>query len=92
MRSMDDPTIVEDIYKLAKIAAEKQVKAEHWIDDVPSWCDGNATSAAAARKEASRQKRAPTPPSFWLNASKAISVALSKLRALLVQRRNPNRT
>ena len=63
MRSMDDPTIVEPIYKLAKIAAEKQVKAEHWVDDVPSWCDGTAQSAAAARKEAARQMRAPPPPS-----------------------------
>jgi hypothetical protein len=39
MRSMDDPTIVETIYKLARIAAEKQVKAEHWLGDIPDWCD-----------------------------------------------------
>jgi len=29
MRSMDDPTIIPDIYALAKIAAAKQVKPEH---------------------------------------------------------------
>ena len=92
MRSMDDPTIVEDIYKLAKIAAQKQVKAEHWVDDVPSWCDGTAQSAAAARKQALRQERAPPPPSLWLKFSKSISVALSKLRARLVRMRNPDRT
>jgi hypothetical protein len=92
MRSMDDPTIVEGIYTLAKIAAEKQVKAEHWIGDVPSWCDGNAQSAAAARKEASRQARVPAPPSLWVRSSKAISVALSKLRAALVRMRNPDRS
>jgi hypothetical protein len=92
MRSMDDPTIVEDIYKLAKIAAEKQVKAEHWVDDVPSWCDGTAQSTAAARKQAARQMRAPPPPRLWLQFSKSINVALSKLRALLVQLRNPDRT
>jgi hypothetical protein len=92
MRSMDDPTIVEDIYTLAKIAATKQVKAEHWLDDVPSWCDGTAQSVAAARKQASRNERALSPPSLWLNASKSISVRLSKLRARLVRLRNPDRT
>jgi hypothetical protein len=29
-RAMDNPAIVADIYALAKIAAEKQVKPEHW--------------------------------------------------------------
>jgi uncharacterized protein len=32
LRSIDDPSIIHQIYELAKIAAEKQVKAEDWTD------------------------------------------------------------
>src|SRR5690349_11853265 len=35
MRSMDDPTIIPDIYKLGRIAADIQVKPEHWIGELP---------------------------------------------------------
>src|SRR5438093_697023 len=45
MRSMDDPTIIPDIYKLARIAAEIQVKPEHWVGELPRWCDGTQPSA-----------------------------------------------
>jgi uncharacterized protein len=40
MRHMDDPDIIPDIYELAKVAAAIQVKPEHWIGELPGWCDG----------------------------------------------------
>jgi hypothetical protein len=89
MRSMDDPTIVEPIYKLAKIAAEKQVKAEHWIGDVPDWCDPNVTSLAAERREARVQERTKRPPAPVL--PQKVGEVLSKLRATLIRIRNPGR-
>jgi uncharacterized protein len=45
MRSMDDPTIIHDIYRLAQIAAKKQVKVEHWLGEIASWCNGRRPSA-----------------------------------------------
>jgi hypothetical protein len=36
-RGMDDPAIVNDIYDIAKRAAEKQVKAEHWLGAMPAF-------------------------------------------------------
>ena len=34
-RVADDPGIIADIYEIGRIAAEKQVKAEHWIGTSP---------------------------------------------------------
>jgi hypothetical protein len=89
MRSMDDPTIVEPIYKLAKIAAEKQVKAEHWVGDVPDWCDPNVTSLAAARREARILERAKMPSRTML--PRMLGEGFSRLRATLIKIRNPGR-
>jgi hypothetical protein len=88
MRAMDDPTIVEDIYKLACLAAEKQVKAEHWLGDVPDWCDPNATSPASERRDARIHARAKAVPPASA-ASRMMGEALSKLRATLLKVRNP---
>jgi hypothetical protein len=37
LRAMDDPSIIEAIYEIATIAAAKQVKAEHWIGELPDF-------------------------------------------------------
>jgi len=31
LRGMDDPNLVQELYKIGGLAAEKQVKAEHWL-------------------------------------------------------------
>jgi hypothetical protein len=31
LRGMDDPKVVHELYEIGGLAAEKQVKAEHWI-------------------------------------------------------------
>jgi uncharacterized protein len=88
MRSMDDPTIVETIYKLARIAAEKQVKAEHWLGDIPDWCDPAAGSPATARRQAAMDRRAQKPaPSSRLPDQ--VGAMASKLRAVLIKISNP---
>ncbi|MEA2936714.1 MAG: hypothetical protein QOC56_218 [Alphaproteobacteria bacterium] len=81
MRSMDDPTIIPDIYKLAKLAAEIQVKPEHWLGDLPGWC---------ASVDLSTRPRLPEPaPDQPLPATDTFSVAVSHLRAWLARMRNP---
>ena len=32
---MDNPAIVDEIYEIAKLAAAKQVKPEHWLGALP---------------------------------------------------------
>ena len=32
LRGMDDPSLVHQLYQIGCIAAERQVKAEHWLD------------------------------------------------------------
>jgi hypothetical protein len=80
MRSMDDPTIIPDIYKLARIAAEMQVKPEHWIGELPRWCDG--THPSAKTRPRLPPTAPPTPPS-------ALAKALSRLRAHLARTSSP---
>jgi hypothetical protein len=36
-RGMDNPAIVNEIYELAKLAAAKQVKPEHWLGAMPEF-------------------------------------------------------
>ena len=43
---MDDPTVVEDIYKIAQRAAEQQVKPEHFFPKGRAATAGGAVSAA----------------------------------------------
>ncbi len=72
MRSMDDPSIIIDIYALATLAAQKQVKPEHWIGELPKWCDGTQPSAIP-RPRLPPTGPAPSPGRF--------AVMLSELRA-----------
>src|SRR4030095_13977469 len=76
MRSMDDPTIIPDIYKLGRIAAEMQVKPEHWVGDLPRWCDGTHPSA---------KTRPRLPPTAPVAAPTTLAKALSRLRAHLAR-------
>jgi hypothetical protein len=39
---MDNPAIVHDIYAIAKLAAEKQIKAEHLAGDLPAFVQAPA--------------------------------------------------
>jgi hypothetical protein len=48
LRQMDDASIVKCIYGIARIAAEKQVKAEHFFPQAKSRNDGAAALASAA--------------------------------------------
>jgi hypothetical protein len=82
MRSMDDPTIIKDIYTLAKIAAEKQVKAEHWLGEAPTWCGGRRPSA----EPRTLMPRKPEPPTTWFVISESVAKALSYIRSGLVAR------
>jgi hypothetical protein len=82
MRSMDDPSVIPDIYKLACIAAEMQVKPEHWIGELPRWCDG--THPSAKTRPRLPPMAPPAPPS-------ALDKALSRLRAHLVRAQSPER-
>jgi uncharacterized protein len=43
-RGMDNPAIVNEIYEIAKLAAEKQVKAEHWLGALPEFLAAKAAS------------------------------------------------
>ena len=57
MRSLDDTTIIPDLYKLARIIAKEQVKEEHWTGDLARWCDG----AARRRRRRAGRCRRPRP-------------------------------
>jgi hypothetical protein len=47
-RAMDNPAIVNEIYEIAKLAAAKQVKPEHWLGDMPGFVTAAATPGAGA--------------------------------------------
>jgi hypothetical protein len=83
MRSMDDPTIIEDIYNLARIAAKDQVKPEHWIGEMATWCNGQRPSGEP--RQMAPRKPDPSYDSIWLIYSAKISVALSYLRSAVVR-------
>jgi hypothetical protein len=83
MRSMDDPTIIPDIYMLATLAAAKQVKPEHWLGDLPGWCDGTHPSANT------KPSLPPAPELVEAARPSALAVALSYLRTKLARLRNP---
>jgi uncharacterized protein len=48
-RGMDNPAIVNEIYEIAKLAAEKQVKPEHWLGAMPEFIAAPASPAAGPR-------------------------------------------
>ena len=41
-RCMDNPAIVHDIYAIGKLAAEKQIKPEHWLGELPAFLQAPA--------------------------------------------------
>jgi len=89
---MDDPSIVPDLYNLAKVAAAIQVKPEHWTGELPSWCDGTHPSATTRPRLAARSPgpSAPSADAAIENATPSTAtVLLSRLRAYLAQIRNP---
>jgi len=47
-RGMDNPAIVNEIYELAKLAAAKQVKPEHWLGALPEFLTAPAPPRAGA--------------------------------------------
>ena len=83
MRSMDDPTIIHDIYKLAQIAARKQVKPEHWLGETATWCDGRRPSA----EPRTLVPRKPDPPSPWFVFWSSVLTVMSKARSMRVVER-----
>lgn len=86
MRSMDDPTIIHDIYKLAQIAAQKQVKAEHWLGEMACWCNGRRPSAKARPMQLKEPELPPLGYRVWYS----IARSLSYLRSALVRAKNPD--
>ena len=47
-RGMDNPAIVNEIYELAKLAAAKQVKPEHWLGALPEFLTAPGAKGAPA--------------------------------------------
>jgi hypothetical protein len=45
-REMDNPAIVNEIYEIAKIAAEQQIDPKHWIGALPEFLTTPAASAS----------------------------------------------
>ena len=45
---MDNPAIVNDIYEIAKLAAAKQIKPEHWLGALPQFLAAPGTGKAHA--------------------------------------------
>jgi uncharacterized protein len=81
LRSMDDPTIIKDLYEIARFAAQDQVKPEHWTGELPRWC-GGATPSSPARYMTWHDVGPESAATAW---SKRLSVALSYLRSWLVR-------
>jgi hypothetical protein len=79
MRSMDDPTIIHDIYRLAQIAAKKQVKAEHWLGDFACWCDGKRPAAKVRTMKPPKDSK-PLPADYvaWYHLATSLSYLRSK--------------
>jgi patatin-like phospholipase len=81
LRGMDDPTIIEDIYQIARFAAHQQVKADDWTGELATWCGGARPSAPTRHME--WPERGPDPA--WVRISKSISIGLSYLRTMLAR-------
>ena len=47
-RCMDNPAIVNEIYEIAKLAAAKQVKPEHWLGTLPQFLAAPGSQQANA--------------------------------------------
>jgi uncharacterized protein len=79
LRSLDDASIISDLHKLACVAAEEQVKEEHWVGAMPQWCNGQQPCAKPRY-----YVPMPRDDSLRFRASKMISEALSHARARIV--------
>jgi len=82
-RSMDDPTIIEDIYKIARFAARNQVKAEHWTGELASWCNGKPS--APLRYMDWKGNEAGPQNTLIASISRQLNVGLSYLRSGLAR-------
>jgi hypothetical protein len=82
LRSLDDTSIVEDLHKLARVAAREQVKEEHWVGAMAQWCNGQVTCAEA---HAPLPEHDPSEASLRFRTSKMISETLSHARARMVR-------
>jgi hypothetical protein len=85
LRSMDDTTIIPDLYKIGRIVAKQQVKEEHWTGDLAQWCDGSRP--AAPRRELPAAPPGPTEASLRYRIMKRLTEMLSHGRARLVRLR-----
>ncbi len=47
-RGMDNPAIVNEIYEIGKLAAAKQVKAEHWLGALPAFLGQSRADASTS--------------------------------------------
>jgi hypothetical protein len=83
LRSMDDTTIIPDLYEIGRIVARQQVKEEHWSGDLAQWCDGSRP--AAARRELPASPPGPSETSLRYRAMKRLTETLSHGRARLVR-------
>jgi hypothetical protein len=52
-RCMDNPAIVADIYEIAKLAAAKQIKPEHWLGTLPQFLAAPAAPGTQANAPSS---------------------------------------
>jgi len=87
MRSMDDPTIIEDVYRLARIAARKQVDPAHWTGELATWCN-ERRPAAQLRRLTPRQAK-DSAGAMWTAYHKSIGRMLSYIRSRIVRGLNP---
>jgi hypothetical protein len=86
MRSMDDPTIIEDVYRLARIAARKQVDPAHWTGELATWCNGRGPTAQLRRMTVQAEDPAGA---MWAAYDKSIGRTLSYIRSRIVRGLNP---
>ena len=84
MRGMDDPTIIEDVYKLARIAAKQQVKAEHWSGELACWCNGRRPSVQPRQMILQTRERSSLG-ALWLVCSKQVGITMSHARSAVVR-------
>ena len=83
LRSMDDTTIIPDLYEIGRIVAKQQVKEEHWSGDLAQWCDGSRPSAP--RRELPPAPAGLSEDSLQYRAMKRLTETLSHGRARLVR-------
>ena len=86
LRSLDDTSIIKDLYKLGSIAAEEQVKEEHWDGALAQWCNGQQPCAKPRYLPPPQDDR--SEESLRFRTSTKITEALSYARAQIVRLRS----